>query len=228
MPEILGKNSNDYGLLKVLDQFLVTLSDDKAMKDGNVGLHYICVFGTLIAISSQSNLTIMKKATLLLLLFSALANAQAYPRLYNDQEMKFNIGLFLATTTLDFSYEYFLGEDTSLGGTIYFDSDPLDYNGNFGIGPNFRAYFGFQPRSGFFAEAFGLYYTGEDDSEISVTGRKQDYSSLALGLGLGNKWVTRSQRFSLEVFGGFGRNINPEDFQETFMYRGGLAIGFRF
>ena len=137
--------------------------------------------------------------------------------------------MFLATTTVDFSYEYFLGEDTSLGGTVYFDNDALDYNGNFGIGPNFRAYFGYAPRSGFFAEAFGLYYTGEDDSDISQNGgRTYDYNTLALGLGLGNKWVTRSQRFSLEVFGGFGRNINPEDFQDTFMYRAGLSIGFRF
>jgi hypothetical protein len=47
-------------------------------------------------------------------------------------------------------------------------------------------------------------------------------------LGLGNKWVTRSQKFALEVFGGFGRNINTEEFQDSFMYRAGLAIGFRF
>ncbi len=171
----------------------------------------------------------MKKITCLLLLFSALANAQAYPRFSDNHELKFNIGLFLATTTVDFSYEYFLGEDTSLGGTVYFDSDAKDYNGNFGIGPNFRAYFGFQPRSGFFAEAFGLYYTGEEEvQETGPANRARDYNSLALGLGLGNKWVTRSQRFSLEAFAGFGRNINPEEFQDTFMYRAGLSIGFRF
>ena len=155
-----------------------------------------------------------------------LGHAQAYPRLTNDSELKFNIGLFLATTTVDFSYEYYLGEDTSIGGTVYFDNDPTDYNGNFGIGPNFRAYFGYGPRSGFFAEAFGLYYTGEDDSQAGQP--NNEYNTLALGLGLGNKWVTRSQRFSLEVFGGFGRNISPEDFQDTFMYRAGLSVGFRF
>ena len=153
--------------------------------------------------------------------------AQAYPSLYNDNEIKFNIGLFLATTTVEGSYEYFFSEDTSFGGTVYFDNDATDFNGDFGIGANFRAYFGYQPRSGFFAEAFGLYYTGEDD-EQPVVPRDNEYSTVALGLGLGNKWVTRSQRFSLEVFAGFGRNINPEDFQDDFMYRGGLSIGFRF
>ncbi|WP_222982074.1 hypothetical protein [Flagellimonas meishanensis] len=172
----------------------------------------------------------MKKLLLLgLLFYSQLSLAQAYPDLSNDSEIKFNIGLFLATTTVEGSYEYFLSEDTSIGGTVYFDDDATDYNGNFGIGPNFRAYFGYQPRSGFFAEAFGLYYTGEDnDNEDPLNPRNGEFSTLALGLGLGNKWVTRSQKFSLEVFAGFGRNINPEDFQDDFMYRGGLSIGFRF
>lgn len=158
-----------------------------------------------------------------------LIYGQAYPSLDRNQELKFNIGHFLATTTVEASYEYFLGEDTSFGGTLYIDDDPTDYNGNFGIGPNFRAYFGYGPRSGFFAEAFGLYHTGEVESQEVSPGRgNPDYNSLALGLGIGNKWVTRSQRFSLEFFGGLGRNINPEPFQDTFIYRGGLSIGFRF
>jgi hypothetical protein len=165
----------------------------------------------------------------MLLCYGTQAHAQAYPRFDTTQEFKFNIGLFLATTTVEASYEYFLGEDTSIGGTVYFDNDALDYNGSFGIGPNFRAYFGFAPRSGFFAEAFGLYYVGEEEADKTLpVGRNHDYNTLALGLGLGNKWVTRSQKFALEVFGGFGRNINTEEFQDSFMYRAGLAIGFRF
>jgi len=164
-----------------------------------------------------------------MLLISSYSLAQAYPVLADDHEIKFNIGLFLATTTVDFSYEYYLSEDTSLGGTVYFDNEGDDYNGNFGIGPNFRAYFGYSPRSGFFAEAFGLFYKGEEAVPPEVGNpRLEDYSSVALGLGLGSKWATRSQKFTLEIFGGFGRNINPEDFQDSFIYRGGLSIGFRF
>jgi len=171
----------------------------------------------------------MKKLTILIFLCGTLVQAQAYSRFDTSHEIKFNIGLFLATTTVEGSYEYFLGEDTSIGGTIYVDNDALDYNGDFGLGPNFRAYFGYEPRSGFFAEAFGLYYTGKEATQDPVLGRQnQDYNTLALGLGLGSKWVTRSQKFALEVFGGFGRNINPQEFQDQFMYRGGLSIGFRF
>lgn len=156
-------------------------------------------------------------------------HSQAYPRFSNNEELKFNIGLFLANAAVDVSYEHYLSEDTSIGGTIYFDDKATDYNGNFGICPNFRAYFGYEPRSGFFAEAFGLYYTGEEEEgTTNLGGRNNDYSTVALGIGLGNKWATRSQKFILEVNAGLGRNINPEVFQEIFMYRVGLSIGFRF
>ncbi len=171
----------------------------------------------------------MKKLLLAFLFLTGyFLTAQAYPQFSNNQEIKFNIGLFLATTTVDFSYEYFLSEDTSIGGTVYFDNDALDYNGDFGIGPNFRAYFGYAPRSGFFAEAFGLYYTGENDIQDTALGGNNDYNTLALGLGIGTKWVTRSQKFAMEVNAGFGRNVNPQEFQDTFIYRIGLSLGFRF
>ncbi len=172
----------------------------------------------------------MKNLCVVIVLLSVgIANAQAYPRFNNNNELKFNIGLFLASSTVEGSYEYFFNEDTSIGGTLYFDNDAMDYNGNFGIGPNLRAYFGYVPRSGFFAEAFGLYYTGEDkipDNNLGV--RNNDYSTTALGLGVGNKWVTQSDRFSIEVSAGLGRNVNPEVFQDTFMFRAGFSLGFRF
>lgn len=172
----------------------------------------------------------MKNIVFILLLLGTLyCSAQAYPRFLGNQEIKFNAGLFLANTTVDFSYEYYLNEDTSFGGTVYFDNDPTDYNGNFGIGPNLRAYFGYGPRSGFFAEAFGIYYTGEEKVTTNTLGvRNADYNTFALGLGIGNKWVTRSQRFILELNGGLGRNVNPEEFQGSFIYRAGLSVGFRF
>lgn len=162
-------------------------------------------------------------------LFTNLALGQAYPQFANNHEVKFNIGHFLATSTVEGSYEYFLNEDTSIGGTLYFNGDATDYNGSFGIGPNLRAYFGYNPRSGFFAEAFGLYYTGENEDLTETLGsRNSDYGTAALGLGLGTKWTTRSERFTIEINGGLGRNINPEDFQNSFIYRAGLSLGFRF
>lgn len=171
----------------------------------------------------------MKKIIIIVCLLSSSGLlAQAYPRFNENDEVKFNIGLFLINTAVELSYEHFINEDTSIGGTVYFDENGNDYNGNFGIGPNLRAYFGYAPRSGFFAEAFGLYYTGNEDVETDLGTRNNDYSTVALGLGAGNKWVTRSQRFSFELFFGFGRNVSPKDFQHDFMYRAGASVGFRF
>lgn len=165
---------------------------------------------------------------LFVLMMVSQLSGQAYPDIEKRNEVKFNMGLFLATTTVEASYEYFITQDTSIGGTVYFDNDDNDYNGDFGIGPNFRAYFGYGYASGFFAEAFGLYYRGRDDAVPVIDPGDQDYSTFALGLGIGGKWVTRSQKFSFEINGGFGRNINPEVFQDSFMYRFGASIGFRF
>lgn len=154
---------------------------------------------------------------------------QAYPPAGPANEIKFNAGAFLAIGSIEMGYEHYLNQDISLGGTLYWDNDPLDFNGNFGIGPTLRAYFGYQPRSGFFAEAFGLYFSGEEElSEGALSPVNTDYNSLALGLGAGSKWTTRSQRFTLEIFGGLGRNLDPEPFQDTFIYRAGLSVGFRF
>jgi hypothetical protein len=155
--------------------------------------------------------------------------AQAYPPAGPANEVKFNAGTFLVAGALEFGYEHYLNQDVSLGGILYWDNDPGDYNGDFGIGPTLRAYFGYQPRSGFFAEAFGLYHKGEEEvSDGGAPPVAERYDSFALGLGVGSKWTTRSQRFTLEIFGGLGRNLNPEPFQETFLYRAGLSVGFRF
>lgn len=172
----------------------------------------------------------MKKILLVVLLLLSVKtiNAQAFSNFDQNQELKFNIGLFLATTSIEFGYEYFLSEDTSLGAILHFDGDQKDFNGGFGFGPSFRAYFGYNPRSGPFAEAFGLYLKGEKTIGDIDNRVVREYGNLALGLGAGHKWVTRSERFSLELNGGFGRNISPEDFQDSFMFRAALSIGFRF
>ena len=172
----------------------------------------------------------MKKLVFLFLLLSGgfIINAQAYRDGFNDHELRFNMGRFLATTAIEGSYEYYFTPDTSVGGTVYFNGDGLGRTGNFGIGPNLRAYFGYNPKSGIFAEAFGLYYTGEIDITDNLGVRNNDYSSTAIGLGLGNKWSTFGQKLTFEIYGGLGRNINQHEFQDAFMYRAGLSLGFRF
>ena len=100
--------------------------------------------------------------------------AQEYRPSYNNHEIRFNMGRFLATTAVEGSYEYYFTPDTSIGGTVFFNGDSFGRTGNFGIGPNLRAYFGYRPQSGIFAEAFGLYYTGETDLENNLGVRNND------------------------------------------------------
>jgi hypothetical protein len=157
-----------------------------------------------------------------------IMNAQAYRDGFNDHELRFNMGRFIATTAIEGSYEYYFTPDTSIGGTMFFNGDGLGRTGNFGVGPNLRAYFGYNPKSGIFAEAFGLFYTGENDITNNLGARNNDYSTTALGLGLGRKWSTFGQKLTMEISAGLGRNINQQEFQDAFMYRAGLSLGFRF
>jgi hypothetical protein len=91
------------------------------------------------------------------------------------------MGRFLATTAIEGSYEYYFTEDTSIGGTVFFNGDAFGSSGKFGFGPNLRAYFSYKPKSGVFVEAFGLYYLGQSDLENELKLRNYDYSTTALG-----------------------------------------------
>lgn len=163
-----------------------------------------------------------------ILFASTTGHGQAYGPVRNNHEIRFNMGRFLATTAIEASYEFYFTPDTSIGGSLYFNGDPQGQLGSFGIGPNLRAYFGYRPKSGIFAEAFGLYYTGEQEPEELPDLGSHNYGTTALGLGLGSKWSTYGDKLTLEVSAGLGRNINPQNFQNSFMYRGSLAMGFRF
>ncbi len=172
----------------------------------------------------------MKTLFATMLLFTGyFVGAQAYRTNDVRHEVKLNIGMFLINTSVETSYEYYFTEDASIGGTLYFNGDATKYNGDFGIGPNLRAYFGHAPKSGIFAEVFALYYTGEEEvGSTSFGTTNRDYGTTALGLGLGNKWETYNQRLTFELYGGIGRNLDPEDFQNNFMFRAGISMGFRF
>ncbi|MGB5553795.1 MAG: hypothetical protein WBM83_03985 [Flavobacteriaceae bacterium] len=172
----------------------------------------------------------MKNAVFIILILSGgVMNAQAYrERSYNDHEIRFNMGRFLATTAVEGSYEYYFTPDTSIGGTVYFNGDAFGRSGNFGIGPNLRAYFGFRPKSGIFVEAFGLFYNGRNDIANPISINEYNYSTTAIGLGLGRKWSTFGEKLTFELSAGLGRNINPQEFQSTFMFRSGISLGFRF
>lgn len=117
---------------------------------------------------------------------------------------------------------------TPVSEALFFNGDAFGRSGNFGIGSNLKAYFGYKPKSGMFVEAFGLYNTGQNDFENNLGVRDFDYSTTALGLGLGKKWSPFAVKLTFEMSARLGRNINSHEFQNTFMFRSVVTIGFRF
>ena len=114
----------------------------------------------------------MKKVlTFFLCLSSLVAVAQAYPAYDNAHEIKLNVGLFLATGTVEGSYEYFFAEDISIGGTIYADNKPTDFNGNFSL------------EVAEDATSLTISYTGYTDQEISISGGISNISIFNVPLG---------------------------------------------
>lgn len=145
--------------------------------------------------------------------------------LIGDNELRLNMGMLMAAGVVEGSYEYYLSLDTGVGLTVYADSDKTDFNGGFGVSPYIRGYFGSErDRSRVFIEGFGLFYTGEDRDIADVD---PGFSSLALGLGTGVKFVNNSGSFLLELYGGLGRILNPEEGQGLFVPRAALSLGLR-
>ena len=165
-----------------------------------------------------------------LILNCVFVSAQQQAVYSYGNELKVNMGWLLADGTIEVSYEHFINQESSIGFTVYRDSQSKDATGNFGIGPNLRVYFGHGYGNGFFAEAFGLYYTGDipENANSGTNFQTEDsFATTAVGFSLGHKWLTPSNNFIFEILGGVGRNLNPEAWQNEFIGRAALSVGFR-
>ena len=113
----------------------------------------------------------MKKITLLLcLLISGLAVAQEktteeapkYPQDVNKKhELKINATSLIALSSLDFSYEKLLSQYSSLGVSLFIDTNTtsnfLDFPKKFSLTPYYRWFFSeTRVGRGFFVEGFGF------------------------------------------------------------------------
>ncbi len=101
--------------------------------------------------------------------------------------------------------------------------------------PYYRIYFGQKKAAGFFIEGFGMInnykttaYTFESMNFIAL--RQATVTDLALGFGLGGKWVTK-KGILFEINTGMGRNLLYKEDNVNrmeFVGRGGIGIGYRF
>lgn len=163
-------------------------------------------------------------------------------------EIKTNIFNLIIFKSVDFSYEYIIDTESSIGISMLFnlddreDNNYLDspyYRENFAVTPYYRRFFSSKPACGFFLEAFGMYNIQADTNEYTilneltgeVTRKNSDKTSnnIAFGMAVGGKFVAK-KGFLFEFFGGIGRNIitSKKEIASEFVPRLGATIGWRF
>jgi len=175
----------------------------------------------------------MKKLITLLCLSSCLSSYCQQKEVpdFKRNELKGN-ALFLVLGAVEITYERLINEDSGIGATVFFVNED-DFESNFTLTPYYRAYFGKKTAAGFFIEGFSMFNTGvasktyyyDNNNNISRI-KKDRYSDLALGFGLGSKWVHK-RGFVFEINTGIGRNLLSKNSPEI-VGRLGITLGYRF
>ena len=184
----------------------------------------------------------MKKKLLLLLSLIPtlyLSGQEVTTNKQGQNEIKINTISLIAMGAIDISYERILNEESSFGISAYIksndDFNESDISRTFSLTPYYRVHFSKGYNKGFFIEGFAVYYKGEEfiyenynyDYNYSSNYTIQDYDGLALGVGIGGKWVTK-RGFVAEISLGIGRNISGGPQDVPVVGRGGITLGKRF
>ncbi|MDO6595573.1 DUF3575 domain-containing protein [Oceanihabitans sp. 2_MG-2023] len=193
----------------------------------------------------------MKNALLGLILFcsfATFAQQDMQKEKVKHSEIKVNAFNLIVFKAVDFSYEYLIDSESSVGASVLFNlqnredrefEDGPIYNEKFAFTPYYRRYFSSKYAWGFFLEAFGMYSIQEDtDEDYIYNSFNDDYeyiytdetsNNLAFGMAVGGKFVSK-KGFLFEVFGGVGRNISTSnnDVGSEFVPRLGTTLGWRF
>lgn len=145
----------------------------------------------------------------------------------NVWELKAN-ALYLIVGAFELSAERSLNGESALGLTVFlpYDSD-VKRDIQYYISPYYRLYFGNKQTAGFFLEGFAM--LNSTDRDVFFDDDEDDFvTDLALGIGLGGKWLTKSG-FIGEISFGVGRNLfNNEGSDLEFIAKGGISVGYRF
>ncbi len=168
---------------------------------------------------------------------NAQENNEIIDTIIKKNEVKLN-ALFLVLGAFDVTYERLLNEESAVGINVVIPYDEevlLDLN--YFISPYYRLYFGKKYASGFFLEGFGLLSSINREVFSSFQGidpiidariTEETTVNFALGIGIGGKWVTNNG-FVGELNLGVGRNIiNDKDFDEDFVGKVAITVGYRF
>lgn len=182
----------------------------------------------------------MKKITLIIVLaFTTIAVAQEKeernPQDVNKKhEVKMNISNVLIFEWLDFSYEYLINEESSIGigvlTSLNGDLDLKEYR-KFSLTPYYRRYFSNKFARGFFVEGFGMLHSYSSDNNFYYYENTSNHSSnrteFAMGISAGGKFISKNG-FTAEIYLGIGRNIGGDNNSLEAVGRGGISLGYRF
>ncbi|MBV7268866.1 DUF3575 domain-containing protein [Winogradskyella luteola] len=177
----------------------------------------------------------MKKSALAALLFCSIFTLSGQESQTNEDpylakhEVKLN-ALMLVVGAVEVGYEYLLNDESGVGISAFvaYDEEIKD-NIQYYISPYYRYYFGKKYAGGFFLEGFAMLNNSERDLDIFFDDDEDNWvTDLALGIGLGGKWITK-KGFVGEINYGIGRNLFKADESEfDFIGKFGISIGYRF
>lgn len=164
----------------------------------------------------------MKKIFLVVtLLISLLGFAQ--------QEIKLDVADALIIRSLEFSYEQYLTENSSVGVSALFNLAKQDvgfrYNENSMFTPYYRHYFTTNAQWNFFGEGFLGINSGKKESIKNSNNYDIKYTDGALGIAAGLKYIATGG-LVIDVYGGLGRNLFGSD-SPVIVPRIGLNVGWR-
>mgnify|MGYP002629039991 FL=1 len=149
---------------------------------------------------------------------------------FSQQEIKLDVADALIIRSLEFSYEKYLTENSSVGISALFNLTKqgigFRYNENSMITPYYRHYFTPNAQWNFFGEGFLGINSGKKESIKDSNNYDIKYTDGALGLAVGMKYIATGG-IVIDVYGGLGRNLFGSD-SAILVPRIGLNLGWRF
>lgn len=193
----------------------------------------------------------MQKITIYLFLFFTLTvfsqepEVQSEPKqepIYHRDITKNEVSIgalnLVAFGALDIAYERILSPNTSWAVEAFIlalnrDNEDIAeaYRKNFSLTGKFKYFFSERTAWGFYVNGLTMISTGENDNSFYTSDgfyqtETEDYTDLAVGFGLGGKFVAK-QGFLLDLNAGIGRNLfNSES--PTIIGQFGVNLGYRF
>ncbi len=152
---------------------------------------------------------------------------------FRASEIKIN-PIYVLIGMPEITYEKILSDETGAGVSLAFGTgsdNALGYN--FMLMPYYRVYFGRRENaSGFFGEVNGgLFNYKENSYNYNPYPSNTDNNIMGYGMGfaVGKKYLSRSGKWTGEIYYGVGRNlaVSLESYNSLY-FRAGLSIGRRF